>query len=1713
MKKIISISLLSCFAAFSFATQRIVTESTDNYNSPTEGMLRYWLSHASSGDTILFSVATVNLDTTLRMSGGKSLTIDGGENGVVLDVNNNGRVFNVSCYSGDNLYLRNLTIKNGSLNSTLAMGGGMYAYISLGNLQVENCTFINNSVISDSDGQGGAIRTNGGTFKNCFFLNNSVSGSTTVLGGGAIFALDATFINCVVAGNYAAYGGGIYASASVFYNCTITQNESSNADEGGGVNCEDNCLFINSILYNNRIDGVENNIFNYQGSSTFRYCAVENGNALVGINSNIGLSETPFTHTGNDSLNLNAASVCVDAGTSISYTLLPTDIAGNNRILGSKVDIGAYEYKIPTFSSIVVTNNSSNISIPYSLPWAVSHIEKGGTITFDNDYHITLTEEIPISKGMTIDGSGHFIELDGNNNKRIFNINASVQDTVTLKNLVILKGYYYSYGGGVYVNSNLIKIINCVFEDNSASQGGALYCNGKAAIYNSTFIKNKTTYVAGAAYVVDSSTFINCLFYDNQRTDFFSFDGNCSFLNCAADVVLPGSNNIKLWKNPLLGGTGSDRFSLLPGSFCSNAGTKDTTGMFLPALDINSNTRIQVDTIDIGACESSYTKTPTTELFDSIVVTNAYFDVDSAFCLPWALKHIADKGYIRFADDFIIPFTRTLFLGDRNLTIDGSGSSIEFNGGDSVNFFAISGINTKKITIEGITFKNGNSLFGGAIYANLKLGGYLTIKSCFFTQNKADQGGGVYLLPPWPNDNIFVMKNSVFDNNSAISAGGGLYSNINTSGGTPLGNLILNCTFTNNSAGYLGGGVYNEGNSRFYNCLFYNNETPSSSRDWMVNGAKFFYCATQESYLSSTNIILYSNPFMPNSLTLNSDSYCVNAGTPDTTGLGLPEFDIEGNRRILNDTIDIGAFESIYKNKKTDILLDNVIVNNSSFDPLIENSILWAIHYVKDGGTISFSKDLTIDVTSQIALGQKSVSIDGEKNRIIFDGGDSTRIFIVNGFNYDMISEISLRNLTIQNGYANDGGGIYNSVFSSSRLNIENCLLYSNYAYYGGGIYYEGFGTLNNNVFINNKGISGAGLYVYDNYNSKHINNCSFYANTSNNGSGAGIRANGGIFTNCLIYGNSAPSNSDAEFSASTVFNYCASGRDLSSQGTGNIVLTENPFDGTTLYDSLKLKTGSLLIDAGNPDTNGLKLIKSDFLGNTRIVGDAIDIGAYEYYNHSIFASVNNPLYGKILPGTIQVLDGSTHRLKIEPNPGFLLDSIKIDHIQTDSAEYYSFINIAGDHSIEVFFHPDTFDVQIVTGVNGVASHESVIVTYLDTVNIIIKPDTGYSIGSIEFNGIDVSSNLIRKDTSMVYPIMKSTKDAILNISFKPDIFRISTRLNNYNIGNITPWVAFLSYWDSITFSITTMKGYSIESALLGDSNILADLSLNGNECTFKVKKQLSDKLLDIKFKVDSFDITVISDTNGVITPDFVRVSYFNPYEFFVLPDSGYVPYSFEIGDMKYIDHAYTDSGYFQVLTRNDSLWFRASNILKSNRVKINFGKAKLNIKVNVSGNGTVTPGDTLVDFGNSLMFNIYPETGYYIASAYCGEQNILELLSQVESHYTYRIQSITSDTTFSITFAKYNGIKDFSLLKTELDIYPNPASDRISLRLNSDFSANEVILKLYNVTGELVYLKNYGEFKSAIIDVSKLEQGEYLLSINSTDNIILVSRKIVIQH
>ena len=176
---LILILFISVFlTTFSNAATRTVT----NLNNSGPGSLRDIIDNvANPGDDIIFDQSIAG--GTIILTGGVlligiDLTITGpADDPIILDGNNNTRI--MSLFGGANVVLSNLVFQNGTVIGTMNENGGAIGATAFpfANLEVNNCTFKNNSVQCTGTSclaRGGSISSAGGliirgsTFENNF---------------------------------------------------------------------------------------------------------------------------------------------------------------------------------------------------------------------------------------------------------------------------------------------------------------------------------------------------------------------------------------------------------------------------------------------------------------------------------------------------------------------------------------------------------------------------------------------------------------------------------------------------------------------------------------------------------------------------------------------------------------------------------------------------------------------------------------------------------------------------------------------------------------------------------------------------------------------------------------------------------------------------------------------------------------------------------------------------------------------------------------------------------------------------------------------------------------------------------------------------------------------------------------------------------------------------------------------------------------------------------------------------------------------------------------------------------------------------------------------------------------------------------------------------------------------------------------------------------
>lgn len=294
--------------------------------------------------------------------------------------------------------------------------------------------------------------------------------------------------------------------------------------------------------------------------------------------------------------------------------------------------------------------------------------------------------------------------------------------------------------------------------------------------------------------------------------------------------------------------------------------------------------------------------------------------------------------------------------------------------------------------------------------------------------------------------------------------------------------------------------------------------------------------------------------------------------------------DLNGNDKGFDNIVDNSYHVIIGDETDNTTVLDGftITAGNASFDT-----------WPDDGGGGMSNHNGSPTIANCLFIGNNAFA-DGGGMR---NWGDSKPV----------ISNCTFRN----NKVAQEGGGVMNGPGSSTI--ITNCRFIQNSAGEdGGGMYNnESNPQVTNCVFfMNSADLTGGGMYNVNSSISQVVN-CSFNRNVAiTKGGGISNKDSNPVFTNCILWDNAAPIDSEITNSNSTPeVTYCDVKGDYS--GIGNI--NSDPFFADT---DLRLSAGSVCIDVGKNSAVPAEII-IDLDANPRITNRVVDLGAYELVNNS----------------------------------------------------------------------------------------------------------------------------------------------------------------------------------------------------------------------------------------------------------------------------------------------------------------------------------------------------------------------------------------------------------------------------------------------------------------------------------------------------------------
>jgi hypothetical protein len=832
-----------------------------------------------------------------------------------------------------------------------------------------------------------------------------------------------------------------------------------------------------------------------------------------------------------------------------------SDGRGFARVAGAAVDIGAFE-----FQPYVVTTAAD--SGPGSLRQAVADDSRGDApITFApalSGQTISLTSgPIAIGHDLTINGPGaSLLTISGGNTVEDFAVAAG---NVTITGLTIAGGLAPK-GGGIF-NAGNLTVADSAFANDTARGSTSTSSGQGGAIFSAP---GATLTVTGSTFTSDSAT--------GQFTPGASLAGRGGAIASAPGATLSATNDTftadSAQAQKVYGTEGYNVYNDL-WSYPPYLSGNNYIGYTSFVWSTSTSDPRALQKADPGA----------TDRFAGTIYAATSFTIDetfgdgkahtvSVYALDWEGTTRSERI------DVVDPATGNV-LDSRTVS--------SFHNGVYLSW-VLSGHFQLRVTAL-----SGNAVLSGIFFDPAPAG--VTGPATFLGMDTTTQGnwkgaaGGIGIGGAIDNAGAATLVNVTVARNSVVT-GPGNPANV-SSDGAGIANeagatLKLVNTIAANDTG--GNDVLNQG-------------TLTGSHDLIMTSSGL---PTGIATLSADPKLgpLASNGGPTPTLALLAGSPAIDAGDP--AAAGDPSVDQRGLSRTAGTALDIGAYEYA-----APVLVTNT---NDSGPGSLRQALTTVASF--PGSPIGFSPALagqTIALGSELQI-LAAVTIDGSAapgliikgNGLKATNGTSRDVYVAPGVT------ATLRNLPIQGGYADVGGGIYNG----GTLTIQGSTISGNTAYAsGGGIANDGTlavidSTVTGNTLINVSGLTGA--YLGQGAGIRNAGTLTLEGDTisgnsglinlgsSTTGFGGGIANSAGVtfLHDTILSGNTAATGDgqDAYTAAGTILSF---GHNLVGNTVGTFTLAGGDLTGVnpmlgSLQSSggptqtLALLAGSPAIDAGD---------------------------------------------------------------------------------------------------------------------------------------------------------------------------------------------------------------------------------------------------------------------------------------------------------------------------------------------------------------------------------------------------------------------------------------------------------------------------------------------------------------------------------------------------
>ncbi|WP_183192950.1 immunoglobulin-like domain-containing protein [Brevibacillus nitrificans] len=303
------------------------------------------------------------------------------------------------------------------------------------------------------------------------------------------------------------------------------------------------------------------------------------------------------------------------------------------------------------------------------------------------------------------------------------------------------------------------------------------------------------------------------------------------------------------------------------------------------------------------------------------------------------------------------------------------------------------------------------------------------------------------------------------------------------------------------------------------------------------------------------------------------------------------------------------------------------VVNTAGSNPVLSDVKMTENEAISGSGGGMVNSDSN-PALSDVVINLNKAGTDGGGVYHSSEGGVFTNVTISEntakekgGGVYFINSKSTLNHVEMKRNHAKNGGGIYNSYSNDVMTDVK--ISENEATGDGGGIYSNGGANVLTNAEISGNGanVSGGGIYNFG--SNPALTNVTISGNEANV-SGGGMytwASTSASLRNSIVWGNSGDDIFYYTPSSTIHMEHSLLGKLNRADDNGNRgnIYAADPVFIDSAQGNYRLGSGSPAIDQGSPayfdagQTPDLSSITTDMEDKPRLVGDSIDMGAYEY--------------------------------------------------------------------------------------------------------------------------------------------------------------------------------------------------------------------------------------------------------------------------------------------------------------------------------------------------------------------------------------------------------------------------------------------------------------------------------------------------------------------